>query len=64
MNLDKTKREDKVLTNIRDLILQSMELLDEIKKSQKSDVLIYRIIITFSVLVIIGILSVIIFYVY
>lgn len=62
--MDKTKREDKVLTNIRDLILQSMELLDEIKKSQKSDVLIYRIIITFSVLVIIGILSVIIFYVY
>ena len=53
--------ETKLLINIKDIILQTMEVLDEIEKSQKRAALIHWIIITFGVLLGIGILALIVF---
>lgn len=59
--MDKTQLEKKLLINIKDLILQTMEVLNEMEKCQKRDVLIHWIIITFGALLGIGILALIIF---
>lgn len=59
--MDKTQLEKKLLINIKDLILQTMEVLDEIEKSQKRAALIHWIIITFGTLLGIGILALIVF---
>lgn len=56
--MDKTQLEKLIKT--KDLILQSMEVLNEIKKDQKRVDLI-NWIITFGVLLVIGILALIIF---
>lgn len=53
--------EKKLLINIKDLILQTMEVLDEIEKGQKRAALIHWIIITFGTLLGIGILALIVF---
>ena len=59
--MDKTQLEKKLLINIKDLILQTMEVLDEIEKGQKRADLIGWIIVTFGVLLGIGILALIVF---
>lgn len=53
--------EQKLLINIKDLILQTMEVLDEMEKGQKRAALIQWIIITFGALLGIGILALIVF---
>ena len=57
----KTELEKKLLINTKDLIRQSMEVLDEMEKGQKRAVLIHWIIITFGALLGIGILALISF---
>lgn len=57
----KTELEKKLLINTKDLIRQSMEVLDEMEKCQKRALLIHWIIITFGVLLGIGILALISF---
>lgn len=61
--LERTKAEleRKLLINTKDLIRQSMEVLDEMEKGQKRAVLIHWIIITFGALLGIGILALIVF---
>ena len=66
--MDKTQLENKklllekkLLINIKDLILQTMEVLNEIEKGQKRAAFIHWIIITFGALLGIGILSLIVF---
>lgn len=59
--MDKTQLEKKLLSNTKDLISQSIEVLDGIEKGQKSAVLIHWIIITFGALLGIGILALIVF---
>ena len=59
--MDKTQLEKKLLINTKNLILQTMEVLDEMEKGQKRAVLIHWIIITFGSLLGIGILALIIF---
>ena len=57
----KTELEKKLLINTKDLIRQSMEVLDEMEKCQKRALLIHWIIITFGTLLGIGILALIAF---
>lgn len=59
--MDKTQLEKKLLINTKNLIRQSIEVLDEMEKSQKRAVLIHWIIITFGALLGIGILALIVF---
>ena len=61
--LERTKAEleRKLLINTKDLIRQSMEILDEMEKGQKRAVLIHWIIIAFGALLGIGILALIVF---
>ena len=59
--MDKTKLEKKLLSDTKDLIRQSMEVLDGMEKGQKNAVLIQWIIFTFGALLCIGILALIVF---
>lgn len=59
--MDKTELEKKLLSDTKDLIRQSIEVLDGIEKGQKRAVLIHWIIITFGALLGIGILALIVF---
>lgn len=59
--MDKTQLEKKLLSDTKDLISQSIEVLDGIEKGQKSAVLIHWIIITFGALLGIGFLALIVF---
>lgn len=63
--MNKAELERKLLIDTKDLILQSMEVLDEIKKTQKSADLIgwigITVMITFSVLLVIGFLALMFF---
>ena len=58
--MDKTQLEKKLLSDTKDLIRQSIEVLDGIEKGQKSAALIQWIIITFGALLGIGILALIV----
>lgn len=58
--MDKTQLEKKLLINTKNLILQTMEVLDEMEKGQKRAALIHWII-TFGALLGIGILALIVF---
>ena len=62
--MDKAELERKLLINTKDLIRQSMEVLDEMEKGQKRAVLIHWIIIAFGALLGIGFLALIVFYDY
>ena len=57
----KVELERKLLINTKDLIHQSMEVLDEMEKGQKRAVLIQWIIIAFGALLGIGFLALIVF---
>ena len=59
--MDKTELEKKLLSDTKDLIRQSIEVLDGIEKGQKRAVLIQWIIFTFGALLGIGILALIVF---
>lgn len=59
--MDKTELEKKLLINTKDLIRQSMEVLDGMEKGQKNAALIHWIIITFGALLGIGILALVVF---
>lgn len=55
--MGKTELEKNLLSNTKDLIRQSMEVLDEMEKGQKRAVLIHWIIITFGALLGIGFIA-------
>lgn len=63
--MNKAEHEKKLLINTKNLILQSMEVLDEMKKMQKSADIIgwigITLMITFSVLLVIGFLALMFF---
>lgn len=58
--MDKTQLEKKLLSDTKNLIRQSIEVLDEMEKGQKRAVIIHWIILTFGALLGIGILALII----
>lgn len=60
--MDKTQLEKKLLSDTKNLIRQSIEVLDEMEKGQKRAVIIHWIILTFGALLGIGILALIILY--
>lgn len=63
--MNKAEHEKKLLINTKNLILQSMEVLNEMKKMQKSADIIgwigITLMITFSVLLVIGFLALMFF---
>lgn len=63
--MNKAEHEKKLLINTKNLILQSMEVLDEMKMMQKSADIIgwigITLMITFSVLLVIGFLALMFF---